>query len=92
MCGAKPGWQKSEEDSRHVLVFPCLVRNLYSDDMDEEGDNKDDEEDEDESKQKGKDLLSDKCTAEVERTLQQRAISVQLQPEVIGLQEFWRNC
>ena len=92
MCGAKPGWQKSEEDSRHVLVFPCLVRNLYSDDMDEEGDNKDNEEDEDESKQKGKDLLSDKCTAEVERTLQQRAISVQLQPEVIGLQEFWRNC
>ena len=58
------------------LVFPCLVRNLYPEDVEE------DEEEEKNKSDEVKELLSDACTEEVERTLRQRAVSVQLQPEV----------
>ncbi len=50
----------------HPLVFACLTRNLYSEDDLEE------------------DLthLSDDCADEVERVLEERAISVKLHPEI----------
>ena len=53
-----------------------MVRNLYSEDVEE------DEEEEKNKSDEVKELLSDACTEEVERTLRQRAVSVQLQPEV----------
>ena len=76
LCGSSAGWHNTEQDPRHKLVFPCLVRNLYNDEDDEEDDDEDDKKDEDEDSEK----LSDVCTEEVERTLRQRATSVQLQP------------
>ena len=76
VCSAKPGWHRTGEDSRHILVFPCLVRNLYADDED------DDDDEDGEGERKIKELLSEECTGEIERTLRQRAMSVQLHPEV----------
>merc|ERR1712106_1097552 len=71
VCNGAAGWHKTEEDPRNQLVFPCLVRNLYSDDDDE------DDEDDDNSYIDSSAKLSDECTHEVERTLRQRAMSVQ---------------
>jgi len=75
VCNGAPGWHKTEEDPRHKLIFPCLVRNLYSEDYDE-----DDEEGEKGDGNTPK--LSEECTQEVERTLRQRAMSVQLHPDI----------
>ena len=60
------------------LVFPCLVRNLYNDEDEDEGDENSLDEEEDENEDK----LSDACVEQVERTLQQRAMSVNLNPEI----------
>jgi len=76
VCNGAAGWHKTEEDPRNQLVFPCLVRNLYSDDDDE------DDEDDDNADIDSSAKLSDECTHEVERTLRQRAMSVQLHPEI----------
>jgi len=75
LCNGAVGWHKIEEDPRNQLVFPCLVRNLYSEDDD-------DEEDDDHQYIESPTKLSDECTDEVERTLRQRAMSVQLHPEI----------
>lgn len=52
------------------MVFPCLVRYLYPED-DNEGD---------EASPIGE--LSEDCADEVERVLEQRAVSVNLHPEI----------
>jgi len=77
ICNGADGWHKTHEDPRHQLVFPCLVRNLYSED-DDDGDMEDENENYKDSASK----LSSECTHEVERTLRQRAMSVQLHPEI----------
>jgi len=76
VCKAPEGWHRGEQHPTNLLVFPCLVRNLYAEDVEE------DEEEEKNKSDEVKELLSDACTEEVERTLRQRAVSVQLQPEV----------
>ena len=81
VCRAPDGWHRGErEHPTKLLVFPCLVRNLYAEDVDEDED--EDEEDEKGKSEEVKEVLSDQCTEEVERTLRQRAVSVQLQPDV----------
>eukprot|EP00090_Calanus_glacialis_P000340 TRINITY_DN10209_c0_g1_i1.p1 TRINITY_DN10209_c0_g1~~TRINITY_DN10209_c0_g1_i1.p1 ORF type:complete len:1124 (-),score=372.79 TRINITY_DN10209_c0_g1_i1:391-3762(-) len=77
VCNGAVGWHKTDEDPRNQLVFPCLVRNLYSEDDDDE-----DGEDEKNAYVDNTTKLSDDCTHEVERTLRQRAMSVQLHPEI----------
>jgi len=74
VCNGAVGWHKTEQDPRNQLVFPCLVRNLYSED--------DDEDEDDHAYVESPSKLSDECTDEVERTLRQRAMSVQLHPEI----------
>lgn len=54
---------------QHQLIFACLVRNLY--------DTEDDDVDKNDEP-----TLSDQCADEVERVLEQRAISVNLHPEI----------
>ena len=76
VCKAPDGWHRGEQHPTNLLVFPCLVRNLYAEDVEE------DDEDEKGKSEEVKEVLSDQCTEEVERTLRQRAVSVQLQPEV----------
>ena len=76
VCKAPDGWHRGEQHPTNLLVFPCLVRNLYAEDVEE------DDEDERGKSEEVKEVLSDQCTEEVERTLRQRAVSVQLQPEV----------
>ena len=76
VCKAPEGWHRGGQHPTNLLVFPCLVRNLYAEDVEE------DEEEEKNKSDEVKELLSDACTEEVERTLRQRAVSVQLQPEV----------
>ena len=76
VCKAHDGWHRGEQHPTNLLVFPCLVRNLYAEDVEE------DDEDEKGKSEEVKEVLSDQCTEEVERTLRQRAVSVQLQPEV----------
>ena len=82
ICHESPGWHRMEDDSRHHLVFPCLVRNLYADDED-----KDILEDEqnDQRAVVSELQLSDTCTHAVERMLKQRAMSVSLHPEIEGV-------
>ena len=61
----------------HLLSSPAWSgTSIYPEDVEE-----DDEEEKNKSDEV-KELLSDACTEEVERTLRQRAVSVQLQPEV----------
>ena len=76
VCKAPDGWHRGEQHPTNRLVFPCLVRNLYAEDIEE------DEEEENGKSDDVKETLSEQCTEEVERTLRQRAVSVQLQPEV----------
>lgn len=76
VCKAPDGWHRGEQHPTNLLVFPCLVRNLYAEDVEE------DDEVEKGKSEEVKEVLSDSCTEEVERTLRQRAVSVQLQPEV----------
>ena len=54
------------------MVFPCLVRYLYS---------PDDEEEENNAASAGSEL-SERCADQVERVLKQRAISVKLHPDI----------
>ena len=79
VCKGAAGWHASKDNLSNQLVFPCLVRNLYNDeDDDEDDDNINMEEEEAENEDK----LSDACVEQVERTLQQRAMSVNLNPEI----------
>jgi Golgi apparatus protein 1 len=79
VCNESPGWHKVEDDSRHQLVFPCLVRNLYAEDEDSdiavlnENDHRGVE---------SASKLSIECTHAVEKTLKQRAMSANLHPEI----------
>ena len=54
------------------MVFPCLVRYLYGPDEDD---------DEAEENNAGSEL-SERCADQVERVLEQRAISVKLHPDI----------
>jgi len=90
MCGAEEGWHTQDKDPRHKLVFPCLVRNLYNDEDDDDDypkdgiSNKIDKGDKDSKEEEGESPinLSSDCADEVERVLQQRAVSVHLHPEI----------
>ena len=76
LCGGAQNWHKSNDpatDQKNLLVFPCLVRNLYW------GDDDDDDSEED---LPDKERLSFECVEEVERTLRQRAMSVNLHPQI----------
>ena len=78
MCKGAPNWHQTKENPNNLFVFPCLVRNLYNDEDD-------DDEDEDLDNYTDKDegySLSDECVGEVERTLKQRAMSVNLHPDI----------
>ena len=66
VCQADDHWYAETDAQNHQLVFACLARNLY----DETEENEDSP------------TLSDVCADEVERVLEQRAISVQLHPEI----------
>ena len=57
------------------MVFPCLVRYLYG------PDDADDEEEENNAASAGSEL-SERCADQVERVLEQRAISVKLHPDI----------
>ena len=59
-------------------MFPCLVRYLYGLDEDDE----DDDETVDNNTKVADMELSDKCADQVERVLEQRAISVKLHPDI----------
>ena len=77
VCKGADNWHRTSEDSKNRLVFPCLVRNLYPEEEDDDlDDDKDLPDGDDPSK------LSDECVEEVERTLRQRAMSVNLHPEI----------
>jgi len=79
LCNGADNWHNVEHDPSNKLVFPCLVRNLYAED-------EEDEDDEDKDAYKNSSTkLSEDCTHEVERTLGQRAMSVQLHPEIEGV-------
>ena len=87
VCKGAQNWHQTQNSPKNQLVFPCLVRNLYNDEDDEEeGDDDDDFNnaiDEKEVKKSGSELkLSDDCVSEVERTLRQRAMSVNLHPNI----------
>ena len=60
-------------------MFPCLVRYLYGPDADDGED--DDEKDDDNAGAAGSEL-SERCADQVERVLEQRAISVKLHPDI----------
>eukprot|EP00092_Neocalanus_flemingeri_P071922 GFUD01088424.1.p1 GENE.GFUD01088424.1~~GFUD01088424.1.p1 ORF type:complete len:1134 (-),score=335.63 GFUD01088424.1:2263-5664(-) len=77
VCNGAPNWHQTDKDPRNQLVFPCLVRNLYADDYGE-----DDEDTDGKKNDENEPKLSEECTQEVERTLRQRAMSVQLHPEI----------
>ena len=68
VCQADDHWYAEVDTQNYQLVFACLARNLF------EGENEDIEND--------SPTLSDVCADEVERVLEQRAISVQLHPEI----------
>lgn len=72
ICNAEDDWhKKAGQDTAGAearLVFPCLVRHLYG--VEEEQAEEDVGE------------LSDHCADEVERVLEQRALSVNLHPEI----------
>jgi len=76
MCGGAKNWHMTNEDQKNLLVFPCLVRNLYPEEEDDLDDEKDLPDGDDPSK------LSEECVEEVERTLRQRAMSVNLHPDI----------
>ena len=75
VCGGAQNWHRNNQEQKNLLVFPCLVRNLY---MDDEEDELEDERDPPEDPSR----LSDECVEEVERTLRQRAMSVNLHPQI----------
>ncbi len=78
LCHASKNWHmKNDSDAR--LVFPCLVRYLYG------GDDDNDEPNTalgDDADRRHEDDLSDDCADQVERVLEQRALSVRLHPEI----------
>ena len=76
VCNGAENWHKTNEEQRNLLVFPCLVRNLYSEEGDEEEELDNEEDGEDPFR------LSEECEEQVERTLRQRAMSVNLHPEI----------
>ena len=66
-------WYSNRDPNDHQLVLACLSRNLYgleNEDTENELDENDDN------------LISDQCADEVERVLEERAISVHLHPEI----------
>ena len=73
-CNASHDWH-TEDDAKSRLVFPCLVRYLYGPDAD-------DEDDDDKDGDNGGSELSERCADQVERVLEQRAISVKLHPDI----------
>ena len=79
VCKGGKNWHlMNPENPNNQLVFPCLVRNLYPDDDDEDDDEDYDNAESDDNKA----TLSDECVIEVERTLRQRAMSVNLHPDI----------
>ena len=76
-CNASFDWHV-EDNAQSRLVFPCLVRYLYGLDDDDEDDEKADVGN---PKAAGMEL-SEKCADQVERVLEQRAISVKLHPDI----------
>jgi len=76
MCNGAPNWKQTKDNPKNLLVFPCLVRNLYNDEDEFDNQRTDDKEEFNEYK------LSDACVGEVERTLRQRAMSVNLHPDI----------
>ena len=76
VCNGAPNWKQTKDNPKNLLVFPCLVRNLYNDEDDFENQKTEDKEELNEYK------LSDACVSEVERTLRQRAMSVNLHPDI----------
>ena len=81
VCKGAASWHMTDnEHLSNKLVFPCLVRNLYNDDEDDDED--DNSLDEEEDIDNNEDKLSDACVEQVERTLHQRAMSVNLNPEI----------
>ena len=80
VCHGAQNWHQTQESPSNKLVFPCLVRNLYPEDEDEDEEDEFEDEKKDEEKEEGK--LSEVCVEEVERTLRQRAMSVNLHPDI----------
>ena len=80
VCHGAQNWHQTQESPSNKLVFPCLVRNLYPEDEDEDDEDEFEDEKKDEEKEEGK--LSEVCVEEVERTLRQRAMSVNLHPDI----------
>ena len=79
-CSAEEDWhlkmtdEDKTNDGRAQHVFPCLVRNLYAENEDDDGNNEEGEE--------AKSELEEECASAVEKVLEQRAISVKLHPEI----------
>lgn len=78
LCYAEDDWhikasKNNDEDvDNNKLIFPCLVRFLYPEEDDDNNHNDND----------GDNELSDECADQVVRVLEQRAISVNLHPEI----------